>query len=457
MARFRMAHVLAVIGKQEEAMQDIRQAVAECSRLPDLEQQYIRAGEAYFSSRFEDAAKAYRQIIASYPYELEARHSLASALMNNGRPKEALEPLKFIAQMEPETHSTWSMIGQAYLESRNVSEAVTAFRRYVELEPDSANAHATMGDAYRAQGEFDLAEEEYNKAIAINPSFYFSHISLGVLDVLRGRYDEAEKRLEAVVNDGSAEPRWRIEAASDLAYLLRAQGRFRDSVKPLVLLQKDIEKESIHEALALSLRGLSIMETRDMQGAARLMERAIEQAPAPVAPTRYLFAGGVLMLKQGKAEEARNTASEILQKARSYHNASPRAEKASAYLKGMSFFLDGKLEDAISELSRAVALEGGEYCVYRLGLARAYLAAKRLPEALAAAKQSEDPLDPLEPALEFELDRVRAILVQAEVQLAMGRKSEAAASARRFLKIWSRADSDTPDRSLAERIIQLRN
>jgi tetratricopeptide (TPR) repeat protein/predicted Ser/Thr protein kinase len=454
MARYRLAHVLAVIGKQTEAMQDIRQALAECSRLPDLEQRYIRAGEAYFSSRFEDAIKDYRDLIVAYPYELEARHSLASALMNSGRPKEALEPLKFMAQIEPETHSTWSMIGQAYLESRNVNEAVTAFRRYVELEPDSANAHATMADAYRAQGEFDLAEEEYNKAITIDPSFYFSHVSLGVLDVLRGRYDEAEKRLEAVVNNERAQPRWRIDAASDLVYLRRAQGRFRDSVKPLVRLQKEIEKESIHEALALSLRGLSMMEIGDMPGAALLIERAIERAPAMVPPTRYLFARGILELRQGKAEDARTTALEILQRAGRFDNASPRAEKASAYLKGMSFFIDGKLDDAISELSRAVALQGGEYCIYRLGLARAYLAAKRLPEALAAAKQSAGPLDPIEPALELELDRVRAILVQAEVQLAMSRNSEAAASATKFLEIWHRADNGTPDRSIAERIIR---
>jgi hypothetical protein len=68
----------------------------------------------------------------------------------------------------------------------------------------------------------------------------------------------------------------------------------------------------------------------------------------------------------------------------------------------------------LSSCRGLVSLEGLEYTIYRLGLARAYLEAKRLPEALAAAKQSAGRLDLVEPQLE--LDRVRAILFQAEIQ-----------------------------------------
>jgi tetratricopeptide (TPR) repeat protein len=196
------------------------------------------------------------------------------------------------------------------------------------------------------------------------------------------------------------------------------------------------------------------MELGDTGGAARLMERAVARAPEMVPPTRYLCARGLLELRQRRVADARNTAAAILQNAPSSGGDFARAEKAAAYLKGMAFLVEGKTDDAIAELSRAVTLEGGEYSIYRLGLARAYLAAKRLPEALAAAKQSAGPLDLVKPELELELDRVRAILVQAEVQLAMNRPAEAAASARRFMEIWSRADGGLPDRSLAERIIQ---
>ncbi len=452
MARYRLAHVYVSTGRQEEALKNIRQAIAECSRLPDREQRYIRAAEVNFQRRYEDAIKAYRDLIAAYPYELEARHLLAFALMDNGQAKEAIEPLQFMAQMEPETHSTWSMLGMAYLESRNLNEAVTAFRRYVELEPESANAHHTLADAYRAQGEFDLAAEEYNKAIAADPAFYFSQVSLGVLDVLRGRLDEAEKRLEAVLANTKAEARHRIDAALELASLRRAQGRFRDSLRPLELMQKELEKEQIRAALALSVRGLSLMESGDLPGAARMMEQSVAKSPG--VPTRYLYARGLLELRQGNAEAVRKTAAAILQTAQAAGTTNPRVEKAAAYLKGMALLAEGKADAAIAELSRAVSLDGQEFSIYRLGLARAYLAAKRLPEALAAARQSAGPLDPVEPKLELELDRVRALLVQAEAQLALKRNSEAGASAQYFLDAWRKADPGASDLQTAERILR---
>jgi Flp pilus assembly protein TadD/TolB-like protein len=275
MARYRLARVLMVTGRQEEAMQEIRRAMAESSRLPDLEQKYIRAVEAEISRHYEDAVEAYRQIITAYPYEIEARQRLAGSLMENGRPDEALEQLKFLTEMEPEIPTNWSVLGTIYLNGRKFNEAVTAFQRFAELKPESPNAHSNLGSAYLAQGEFDLAREEYNKAIAVDPEYHFAKIDLGVLYVLSGRYGEAEKQFETVVGNPHAGPRWRIEAAYDLSYLLRAQGRFRDSVRPLEALQKEIEKESIHEALALSIRGLSLMEIGDERGAASLIKRAI--------------------------------------------------------------------------------------------------------------------------------------------------------------------------------------
>jgi len=156
-------------------------------------------------------------------------------------------------------------------------------------------------------------------------AFYFSQVSLGVLDVLRGRYEDAEKRLNAVVMNVRAEDRQRVEAALELASLRRAQGRFRDSIRPLELLQKQIEKGVINEALALSVRGLSLMEIGDFRGAERLMERAIEKSPG--VPIRYLFARGVLEVKQKNSDATRKTASAILQAAQAAGSPNPRAEK----------------------------------------------------------------------------------------------------------------------------------
>jgi tetratricopeptide (TPR) repeat protein len=118
----------------------------------------------------------------------------------------------------------------------------------------------------------------------------------------------------------------------------------------------------------------------------------------------------------------------------------------------MALLSEGKPGEARDELSRAVALSGYEYGIYRLGLARAYLAGAQLPEAMAAARQAAAPLDPVDPRLDLELDRRRALLLLAETQKAMRRPAEAAAAARQLLALWGHADPGWPEAAQTRRL-----
>jgi tetratricopeptide (TPR) repeat protein len=263
------------------------------------------------------------------------------------------------------------------------------------------------------------------------------------VDALRGRVEDAARRLAALVSDERALPRHRIDAAFDLASLDRAHGQFREAARVLESLESLLKKEKVREAMALSTRGGCFVEIGDLQAARPLIEKAVRQSPG--VPTRYLFARGLLELREGKLANARSTAAKILEGALPPENPSRTAEKASAYLTGMAWLADGQFPRAIDDLSRAVTLSGYEYAIYRLGLARAYLAAGKLPEALAAARQSLAPLNPADPRLDLELDRARAGLLLAGVHARMGQSAEAVAGARSFLDLWAKADRGLPD------------
>jgi tetratricopeptide (TPR) repeat protein len=97
-------------------------------------------------------------------------------------------------------------------------------------------------------------------------------------------------------------------------------------------------------------------------------------------------------------------------------------------------------------------LAGYEYAIYRLAQGRAYLQSGDLPAAFAAARQVTSPLDPVEPRLDLELDRVRGLLLLAEIQEAMGKPSEAARQAQQFLEIWPKADSGLIDTMRARKL-----
>ncbi len=173
---------------------------------------------------------------------------------------------------------------------------------------------------------------------------------------------------------------------------------------------------------------------------------------SPKVPTRYLFARGLLELRERKPAAARETASQILKGALPPDNPDRTEDKAAAFLSGLAWLQEGQAERAIEDLSRSVALSGYEYSISRLALARAYLEAGKLDEAMAAARQAAAPEDPAKPRVDLELDRVRAALLLAEIQAKMGQPSEAKAGARAVLRRWSHADVELSDLSAARRL-----
>ncbi len=450
MARYRLAWVLAATSRRDEAADAMRRAAEGASRMSDREARYVRAGMAELESRLENALAEYRRLVELYPYDTDARHLLAGVLHDLGRYEEEVAELETLAGIAPDDAVVHSMLGYAHLARGDATGAIVALQRYVELEPDSANGHHTLGDAYRAQGELELAAEEYRRSLAVDPHFHFASTSLAVVEVLQGRLSAAESRLRAVIEDRQVPPRGHIDAGFELASLLRLQGRFRDAETALRSLQDEIEGEGVREALWLSVCGSCLLELGELRSARQLIERAVERSPG--VPTRYLFARGQLELRNGEPEAARATAARIAEGALPSGEADRTEDKAAAYLRGMALLTDGDAAAAVDQLTLAVTLTGYEYAVYRLGLARAYLDLERMPEARAAARQAHNERDGAEPRLDLLLGRHRALITLARIERAEGRPEKAAARAREFLALWSRADEGLPDLAAAREL-----
>jgi serine/threonine-protein kinase len=450
MARYRLATVYAATGRTDESLAEIRRAASEADSLTDREAKYITASRAYFERRFDDALMAYRELVETYPYDTDARHLLAGLLDDLGRYEEELQELRVLARLSPDNSVVHSMMGYAYLGLGDTTNAILELQRCVELEPDSANHHHSLGEVYQAQGELELAAAEFEAALAVDPAFPLALIGLPMIQALQGSWLDAEVSFRRLAEDPSLLPRYRLDAGFELSSILRSRGRFRDSVDILSSLAPLLEAEGVREAMALSIRGTGLMELGELRDADRLIARAVDRSPG--VPTRYLFARGQLELRRADLDAARAIADEIEGYALPADDPDRTENKAAAYLRGSALLADGDAAGAIAELSRAVALSGYDYAVYRLALARAYLAAGRLPEAMAAARQAAAPGDPSDPRLDLELDRVRAGLVLAEVQMAMGRGPKAVAEAEDFLAAWRDADPGLADVERAKNI-----
>ncbi len=438
MARYRLALIQAVNGQTHEATATIRQAVSEANRLPQREALYVRALAASIGRESDGAIDAYQQLLARYPYETEARYLLGHLLYGLGRYQQALEQVDVLIQIEPRNGIAWSLKGAANIALGHLDQATGDLRSYLALEPGSANAHHSLGKLYQARGELALAAEEYSRALEIDPAFDRALIDLAIIYMLLDQRDLCQARLTDLATSHETTPATRIKAGLELASLLRSQGRFRDAAAILERLEDLLADERVREAQALSVRGTSWMELGDHDTAARLIELALERRDRAL-PTRYLFARGLLELRTEQFEAVDGTVAQILGAAPA-GGPYPTGDKAAAYFRGRLRLEEGEYDQAIDELLAAVTLEGYEYSVYRLSLARAYLAADELSQARIHAERAARQRDLTRPRMDLELDRVRAQLLLAQIKEAMELPVEAAAHAREFLERWANAD-----------------
>jgi tetratricopeptide (TPR) repeat protein/TolB-like protein len=440
MARYRLASVLAETGQMEESLEQIDRAVSEANQLPDREARYIRAAAAYFRLNAEDAERQYSELLELYPYETEARYYLASVYSLQNENQKEVEQFEILSQLEPELPTVWSALGGAYLKTGDLNQAVNAFVNYSQLEPNDPNSHEMLGIGYRAQGEFNLAIGEFQKALVIDPQFVSSTVELARAQFLAGEIEEALSLYTNLFEAESTPVSYRILSTLEYSYILRSGGRFQDAESILARIEPDLESEGIRHALGLSLRGLYLLEIGQVQEAERLIKESIQKSPG--VPTRYLFARGLVELKKGQVEMVRETSDQILENALPLENPDRTEEKAASYLRGLALIQESNFEKAIEVLSRAVTFSGYEYRIYRQALAEAFLGAGNLQQAMAAARQASSPLDPVDPRLDLELDRLQSELILAKVYLEMGQAEQVNAIVEKLKEKWRSADPE---------------
>jgi tetratricopeptide (TPR) repeat protein len=459
MARYRLAHVLVASGDTEGGLATL-DAIPKDAPLTRRERLYVDGAHALFERDAARAKEIYGTMLKEFPFDVEARWFLAQACDLAFEDDEAIVELKRLLEQEPENDYVWSYLGETYLRLGEYDLSRQALAQYLKTKPGDPYGFTVLGQLDQLTGNLSGAAGNLKRALELEPAFATARIELARTQVLRGMWDEGEKLLLSLVADGDVPAAVRIDAAFDLSGVLRGEGRFADSIEPLEDLAAAIEKEYVREAMALSERGVAQAELGRASESARLIALAIKRSPG--VPTRYLFARAATLMTPGDAAGVRAVAAQI--RSQKIPQDSPQdaqvveeaAARAAAYLDGMADLVAGNASRAAQTLARAVSLPGYQYSIYKLGLARALLAAGKPAEALDLARAAATERDPGDLRLDLELDRSRAILLEAEILAAMGKASEAAARAREFLRRWRVTDPGQRDRVRAERLIKAR-
>jgi tetratricopeptide (TPR) repeat protein len=211
------------------------------------------------AGRLEQAATAYRQILAAEPdnahalYLLgiierrfgrneaavdyisralrsrgpfaEAYINLGNALRDLGRLAEAEKSYSAGVRLRPDLPEAHLNFANLLFDLGRRSEAEACFRGALRHRPEYVEAHGNLGNVLRDTGRFAEAEACYQAALRLAPDHAKTHNNFGTLLGRRGRRAEAEACFRAAIR---YRPEY-VEAHSNLGNVLRETGRFAEA------------------------------------------------------------------------------------------------------------------------------------------------------------------------------------------------------------------------------------
>jgi len=376
----------------------LEKAFALSDRLTEKDRLYVTAWYAITRADYPAAIRIFRQIIATYPGEIEAYARLARLLLREERPQEAISSVEEGLVQDPDAGDLYNVLGMCFLAVRRYDDAIAAHQHYVQLCPKEPNAHDSLGISYEQSGKYAEANAEYRTALRLQPKFEPAIIHLGDVSAQQGRYRDAirEYRHYTQVTQSNEA---RAVAYGNIAQVYLRSGDLR-------LGEEAAKSETRFEPGAVWNSLLFALDRGDSLKVANLQERLFENSPYPERGVRnelrsYDYYLGTLALKKNRSGEA------------------------------VTHF-----KEALGHLPPSSGMDLYEDC-----LANAYLNLGRLDEAISEYQRILH-LNPNYPLAEYHL----ALAWERKGELA-----EAHQAYTSFLKIWKDADDDIPEVVSAKR------
>jgi Flp pilus assembly protein TadD/peroxiredoxin len=158
-------------------------------------------GVAMFQRGYlEQAAAAFKQVIAAKPEDPEAFYNLGTLYLRKNDLREARQYLEQTVKLRPNYPEAWNNLGMVAAQEGQTEEAVRNFKQSLSLRPSYAIALTNLGNVYRRRGDFDEAEKLLSRALEITPDDPEVNYSLGMLYARQNQLEKAARYLENAVS-----------------------------------------------------------------------------------------------------------------------------------------------------------------------------------------------------------------------------------------------------------------
>ena len=186
--------------KDEAAVTEARNAITEALRL-DPDQPLTRFALARLydgTGRPKEAIEELHRLLDLQPNNDDAHRTLGNLLFDQGRREEGLAEMKKAIDLRPDYGENHRVLGRSYFQLGRYAEARAEFTRVTVLQPDNPRGFQSLGAVYQAEGDNERAVENYRRAIAIQPDSR-SYFNLGTRLLVQGRSEEAATAFEAAL------------------------------------------------------------------------------------------------------------------------------------------------------------------------------------------------------------------------------------------------------------------
>ncbi len=149
---------------------------------------------------FRDEITLWQDTLLHAPDSVLVRMNLGLALINAGRPQEAIEQYETVLQQEPEKAATHrNNLAYALLGAGRTNEAIAQYEEALRSDPDSAEAHNNLAFALLSTERPREAVDHYRKLLELRPDFAEGHLGLGMALAAAGEQQQAAAEFERTV------------------------------------------------------------------------------------------------------------------------------------------------------------------------------------------------------------------------------------------------------------------
>jgi len=205
------------------------------------------------------------------PQQVTPLLAFATKLLQEGKPADAIAPLRNAALLEPSNPIIQHDLGLACLEVGRVAEAITALQRAIASNPQYGDAHFRMGIALEKLGDIGGAIAAYDRATRLLPSLAEAWFRAGALVHSLGHRDEAIGCFRRAAATASKTSYGRLGKAR--ALLIEDRNQEAEQVLRQALVADP------ENAMAYDLLGNLLSECGRFDEARACFERAIAIAP----------------------------------------------------------------------------------------------------------------------------------------------------------------------------------